>query len=299
MSEIIFKNQKEWRNAMFHAAGLKTVYINHFPQNCLFKTADIISADCSNFQKCLFNGADIYNLVPGANKGRLWPNNTGDCTCEQLIEQCSDKSADFAELLKKKQPMLLYLPGHIGAYIGEAVKVGNFYYNVVEWTAWDGDFSAGCIFSWIDKNGRRIAHKGSTNQCLSWTKYGKPSKWVKYVEDGKLVIDGVWDRETTKALQIFLGCSCKDGLIRGQLAKYRSFVPAITDQTAIFGNRTDATSIMVVRLQRFLKMKEKHCNGKLTKGTCKALNQFLGIKNKDIIDTKTVKALQKYLNENA
>ncbi len=296
MSEIMFATQSAWVKAMKHAAGLKTVYINHFPQNCLYKTADIVSADCSNFQKCLFNGADIYHLGAGKNTGRLWPKNTGDCTCEQLINQCTEKSSDFDKLLKNKEPMLLYLPGHIGAYIGQPVEINGKYYNVIEWTAWNGDFSPGCIYSWVTKDGKRLAHKGSTNQCYSWTKYGKPSKWVTYVQKGKLAVDGVWGTETTKALQKYLGCVCKDGILRGQITKYKENCPAISDKTAVFGSRTDATSITVIKFQRLIGMKEKKCAGHFTAETCKAINEFLGLKNRSKIDTKSVKALQEFLN---
>ena len=297
MSEIIFKSQKDWVKAMKKAASLKTVYINHFPQNCLFKTGDIISADCSNFQKCLFNGADIFNLSPGVNHGELWPKNTGDCTCEQLIAQCTELSSDFKKLLKEKKPALLYLPGHIGAYIGEEITINRFKYNVIEWTAWNsGDFSAGCIYSYIDDHGRRLNHKGGANQCLTWAKHGKPTKWVKYVDDGKLIVNGIWDIDTTKALQKYLKCVCKDGIIRCQVDKYKTNVPAIDPETIRFGDRTDGASITIIKFQQLCKMTEKKCTGHFTAETCKAINKFLGIKNKTVIDKTTVKALQKFLN---
>ena len=297
MAEIVFNSQKQWVKAMKKAASYKTVYINHFPQNCLFKTADIISADCSNFQKCLFCGADVYNLQPGKNTGKLWPKNTGDCTCEQLIAQCTEISSDFKKLLKEKQPALLHMQGHIGAYLGEDVIINRFTYNVIEWTAWNsGDFAAGCIYSYVDSSGRRLNHKGGANQCFTWSSYGKPTKWVKYIKDGKLLENGEWDIDTTKALQKFLKCVCKDGIIRCQLDKYKANVPALTKDTIQFGARTDGASITVIKLQQLCKMPEKKCTGHFTAETCKALNAFLGIKNKNVIDKTTVKALQKYLN---
>ena len=299
MSEIVFKSQKEWVKAMKKAASMKTVYINHFPQNCLFKTADIVSADCSNFQKCLFNGADVFNLQPGKNTGKLWPKNTGDCTCEQLIAQCTDISKDFKKLLKEKKPALLHMQGHIGAYIGETVTINRFQYNVIEWTAWNsGDFSAGCIYSYVDSSGRRLNHKGGANQCFSWTSHGKPTKWVKYVDDGKLVVDGKIGKETVQKLQKYLKCVCKGGVIRCQIDKYKSNAPAIQPEAIEFGPRTDAASITVIKLQQLIGMKEAKCTGHLTAETCKALNKFLGVKNNEKINEKCAKALQEFLNKN-
>ena len=178
MSRIIFKTQKEWVDAMKKAASYSTVYRNQYPYNLLYWDGSILSADCSNFQKALMNGRNVFSLgSAGSYQKDL--SNTGDCTELQLLNQCTDISADFSKL-KAWEPRILYMSGHIGAYIGEEVKINNRIYNVIEWTAWDGDFGAGCIYSYVTDKGLRLNHKYGY-QCMSWEKHGKATKWVNYV----------------------------------------------------------------------------------------------------------------------
>ena len=178
---IIFNSQNDWVSAMKKAVTYNTVYKAQYPYNLLYWTGSVLYGDCVNFQKALFNGRNVFSMAAGSYQGDL--NNTGDCDEIGLLNQCSEVSGDFSRL-KANEPRILYMSGHIGAYIGEEVTLGGKVYNVIEWTAWAGDFSAGCIYSYVDGSGRRLNHKGGS-QCMSWEKHGKPTKWVQYIYKDK------------------------------------------------------------------------------------------------------------------
>lgn len=180
---IIFKTQCDWVAAMKKAATYKTAYRAVYPYNLLFYGADgTLYADCVNFQKALFNGRNVYSMQANTYQNTL--NNTGDVNEIQLLNQCDNVSADF-RLLKAGEPRILWMDGHIGAYIGEEVKLNGYIYNCIEWTAWAGDFGhAGCIYSYVDSAGNRLSHKGGV-QSGRWLKHGLPSRYVQYIAEPK------------------------------------------------------------------------------------------------------------------
>ena len=155
-------------------ASRKTYYKNKFPDNlCYVHTDGRTSADCVNLYKAILNGYDVYNETPGYYQRSL--TNTGDCTEARLIGQCSDVSSDFSKLVDG-EPRLLYMKGHIGAFIGTNTINGKEY-NVIECTAsWGG----GILYSYVNAKGERYNHKnGSRNG--KWTQHGLMDKWVKYL----------------------------------------------------------------------------------------------------------------------
>ena len=155
-------------------ASRKTFYKNKYPYNlCYIHPDGRTSADCVNLYKALFNGYDVNKTNPGYFQRDL--SNTGDVTEYGLLKQCSDISSDFKKL-KDGIPEVLYMPGHIGGYIGTVTK-GQYTYNVIECTgAWGG----GIIYSWVDTDGTRRKYKGSSSTGGKWTKHGKPTKWISY-----------------------------------------------------------------------------------------------------------------------
>ena len=175
---IIFDTQKKWVDAMKQCAKYNTSYRNQYPYNLLFWTGSMLIADCVNFQKALFNGRNVYSM--GANTYQSNLSNTGDVNEIGLLNQCDNVSADFTKL-KANEPRILWMDGHIGAYIGEEVTLNGNVYNVIEWTAWTGDFGhQGCIYSYVDSYGRRLNHKGGY-QSGKWLKHGLPTRYVNYV----------------------------------------------------------------------------------------------------------------------
>ena len=156
-------------------ASRRTYYKNKWPDNlCYVHTDGRTSADCVNLYKAILNGYDVYNQTPGYYQRTL--TNTGDCTEARLMAQCSDVSTDFKKL-KNGEPRLLYMKGHIGAFIGSEIINGKEY-NVIEATAsWGG----GILYSYVNEKGERYNHKGGSRNG-KWTQNGLLTKWVKYVE---------------------------------------------------------------------------------------------------------------------
>ena len=177
MSRIIFNSPSDWVYARKYSANMNTRYNNTYPYNVMYFDGTTLTADCVNFDKSLFNGRDVYHMAPNSCQRDL--SNTGDCTELGLLNQCADVSADFTRL-KAGEPRVLYMDGHIGNYIGENVNINGNLYNVIECTGWTGDFGHdGIIYSWVDSDGTRRAHKGGAVSC-KWEKHGLPNKWVNY-----------------------------------------------------------------------------------------------------------------------
>lgn len=160
-------------------ASRKTFYKNKYPENlCYIHSDGRTSADCLNLYKAILNGYDITKTNPGYYQRDL--SNTGDCTESGLLKQCTDVSSNF-KLLKPGEPRLLYMSGHIGAYIGEEVIKDGKTYNVIECTVnWQG----GILYSYVDNSGVRFNYKGGS-RVSAWTKHGKLTPWVKYEEAPK------------------------------------------------------------------------------------------------------------------
>ena len=163
-------------------ASRKTYYKNKWPDNlCYVHTDGRTSADCVNLYKAILNGYDVYNQTPGYYQRTL--TNTGDCSEARLMAQCSDVSTDFKKLTNG-EPRLLYMKGHIGAFIGTEIINGKEY-NVIEATAsWGG----GILYSYVNEKGERYNHKGGARNG-KWTQHGLLTKWVKYLPIQKPVYD--------------------------------------------------------------------------------------------------------------
>lgn len=193
MSKIIM-NSSEFIHRAKTIANRQTSYKNKWPYNlCYVDAFHVTSADCLNLYKAILNGYDVNNETPGYFQRDL--SNTGDCTEIGLISQCSDVSNVFNRL-KESEPRILYMRGHIGAYIGTTQR-GIYTYNVIECTtSWGG----GVIYSWVDPDGTRRKYKNGP-VSRRWEKHGKMSRWVSYDADpkkktneeiAKEVIQGKW-----------------------------------------------------------------------------------------------------------
>ena len=298
MATIVFNSQKDWVAAMQKAAQYYTEYKNWFPYNLLYLESGILSADCVNFQKALFNGANPFNLQAGMNAGPYWPNNTGDCTELQLINQCSEVSTNFWTL-KADYPEILYMYGHIGAYIGKEVWINGYCYNVIECTAWTGDFGhTGIIYTYVDGYGNRLNHKGGY-QCGAWTHHGKPTKWVKFTEPApaKLDVDGEWGVATTKATQKFLGTE-QDGIVSNQPIALKPDCMNCLTESWEFVQSTSGYSPMIKALQKWCGMPATQQDGQFGPDSIRYFQRKLGVYADGFCGPNTVAAWQKYLNAN-
>ena len=165
--------KEQWVGYLIELANRESKYMNSSPFNLLYFDGEIWYADCVNLMKALFNGRDIYDFTPDIFQEDL--ENTGDIDANEMINLCTDISNDFT-LLKFNEPRIIYLQGHIGAYLGKNVYTKKGWCNVVETTSSFGDKIA---FSWVDNNGLRRDHKGGKIEG-KWRKHGKPSLWVEY-----------------------------------------------------------------------------------------------------------------------
>ncbi len=177
MSKVIMTAQ-EFVNRAKSIASRRTYYKNKWPYNlCYIHEDGRTSADCLNLYKAILNGYDVNNTKVGYFQRDL--SNTGDCTEFGLLSQCSDISNNFNKL-KEGEPRILYMRGHIGAYIGTVTNGVNTY-NVIECTTlWGG----GVIYSWVDSDGTRRKCKGG-QVSRKWESNGKMTKWVSYESDPK------------------------------------------------------------------------------------------------------------------
>ena len=154
------------------ARDRKSVYDNKYPYNCLYYDGTAWHTDCVHLHWALFNGKNINYL------GQEFISNycyNGDITNEGMIEKCTSVSSNF-NALKEGEPRILYLNGHIGAYLGKNVIVNGAVYNVVEAT---GAFGRKIAFSWVDNDGTRRDKRGG-NIYNRWTRHGLPTRWVIY-----------------------------------------------------------------------------------------------------------------------
>lgn len=210
MARIVMDAQ-ELVASLMELANSPSRYSNHYPENVLmYNTDGRWSADCLNLLKALFNGRDIHDRTIGSYQHDL--SNTGDVTEEGLINQCEDVSSDFTKL--GTMPVILYMKGHMGCYLGEERMVNGRTVNVVEATT---AFGGGIVYSYVDASGRRYDGKGG-EQLLTWEKYGKPTKWVEY---GKADIYKMqtlkYGTKGTIDITIFEAHMKKMGLYNGEL----------------------------------------------------------------------------------
>ena len=154
-------------------AARNTYYSNKYPNNlCYIHSDGRTSADCWNLIKALINGYDVNKTTVGYYQKDL--SNTGDCTVDGLIKQCTDVSTNFKKL-KNGEPRLLYMKDHAGSFIGEKVIDGKVY-NVIEST---GSWERKVLYSYVDETGARRHYKGAAKNG-QWTKHGKMTAWLDY-----------------------------------------------------------------------------------------------------------------------
>ena len=160
-------------------AARNTYYSNKYPNNlCYIHSDGRTSADCWNLIKALLNGYDVNKTTVGYYQKDL--SNTGDCTVDGLIKQCTDVSTNFKKL-KNGEPRLLYMKNHAGSYIGE-VEINGKLYNVIEST---GSWERKVLYSWVDPDGSRRHYKGAIKNG-TWTKHGKMTAWLDYSNSGQV-----------------------------------------------------------------------------------------------------------------
>lgn len=170
---MIPKTTTQFKNVLFDIIDhYKTGYWNEYPYNLgYYHNSGIFTFDCVNLTKAVLNGWEPIKQV-----GYFCDEfkRTGDCDELQLINQCRNISGDFSKL---KDVSVLYMPGHIGNFVGEFERNGKKY-NVIECTS--NDFASGVIPSYVDSFGYRFTHKNGMLLGGSWKKHGTMEKWLTY-----------------------------------------------------------------------------------------------------------------------
>ena len=169
----IVMTKDQWVSRLQSLASQKSAYSQKWGYNTLRWDGSKWWCDCSNLMKALFNGRDITDKTVGKFQSDL--SNTGDVNADGLIKKCKSRSYDFSKL-KKGEPRILHMSGHMGAYIGKEVSTDHGICNVIECTA---AWGAGIKYSYVDAKGRRLYGKNG-GQNGTWGSHALPSDWVSY-----------------------------------------------------------------------------------------------------------------------
>lgn len=108
-----------------------------------------------------------------------------------------------------------------------------------------------------------------------------------------ITVDGVWGKDTTKAMQKWLGVT-QDGIVSRQLKSCKKYLPSCSTGSWQFVILGLGGSAMIKALQKKLGVK---ADGYCGQATVKALQKFLGVTADGVCGKNTVTALQKYLNK--
>ena len=216
MNQWQIMTDNEWVEKLKTLARGKSNYRAEFPWNLLYWDGSRFWADCSNLEKALFNDRNINDKTVGSY---AWPvPATGDCTEYGLLIQCSDVQWGNFQNLRAGEPRIIYMDGHIGAYLGEeSEEPGQGIVNCVECT---GRWEDGIQFSYVAPDGARSWCKGA--QIVGyWEAHGLASKWVVYTdEEAQTVIELDKKNVDTKATgQHYDTKDLAVCIIRGKLGK--------------------------------------------------------------------------------
>ena len=261
----VIMTERQYVERLRNIAARKTFYKNKYPYNLLYINKDRrTSGDCLNTIKAILNGYNIFNNNIGYYQKDL--SNTGDCTEAELLCQCSDVSEDFSDL--GKHPLLLYMKGHVGSYLG--VEVGGIY-NVIECTK---SFGGGVVYSWVDPDGTRRNKKGGSKNG-KWTHHGRFTPWVQYEseepqETPKQSVYYVKKGDTLSSIAYANGMT---------LAKLVSYNPQIKDINKI--NVGDKIYLSADTTEEYYTVKKGDTLGSIARKFNISLNKLLGL-NPDI-----------------
>lgn len=136
---------------------------------------DHFCSDCLGFVHSVVNGFNGNKNVVGG--GALVDSYLTSTTESETLKQ-TVKSNDFHDMYPGE---LLYMPGHVGFYVGEFIKDGHVYNAAENTMSWN----KGLQPSYVDEKGRRFKYRGSL-QNGSWVYHGKINR-VVYSEKPKPV----------------------------------------------------------------------------------------------------------------
>lgn len=276
-----------------------TYYDNQYPSNCGEINPDgSISFDCINMVKSVLNEPDIvYKTSPAGyyvKPGQVIPDVDG----AGILALCTGvKWYDFSTI-SPGEFIYMRTDGHGGVFVGEFTS-GGYTFNVIECTA---AWKSGVVASYLDpKTGGRFSCKGGS-QIYAWEAHGKLTPYIDYTKSPeKVVVDGIWGKETTKLAQKVYGCKTVSGVIKHQKKSYKKVCPAC-DKSSWKFDGTDGYSPLIAKIQKELKLgfgKTHPSYGKFTKKTRRHLQKKIGVVVTGTFDAQSVRAFQRYINKKA
>lgn len=156
------------------------------------------------------------------------------------------------------------------------------------------------------KHPYHIVHTDSTTAVYGWVNKSTISKkdsGSTSTTTAKKVVDedGIWGVSTTKYTQKLMGTT-QDGIVSNQRKAAKKYIPAAHAGSWQFNKILGGGSPMIKKLQAYIGMTSKECDGLFGVGSIKQFQTFL--KNKGyytgsvdgVMGTGTAKAWQKYLN---
>lgn len=155
------------RNAGLSEYG-KIKYNNDYPYNVMKYNypEQYWTCDCLGFVHTMINGfCGDKSILGGGAVMDDFVNYSDEITT--ITKYCYDQSSDFNYILPGE---ILYMPGHVGLYIGEYTFADGRKFNVAECCY--SSFGGGGMLTWVDPDGLRRNHYNGSSAGF-WTKHGK------------------------------------------------------------------------------------------------------------------------------
>ena len=112
----------------------------------------------------------------------------------------------------------------------------------------------------------------------------------------KIVVDGLWGRDTTLKIQEVFNLECKDGIVSNQLSWWRDENPGLLDSTFEWKDYMAGGSLTICALQKLV---GANPDGYIGSETISKMQQWLGTPVDGCVSNPSamVSALQRWLNE--
>lgn len=217
----------EFVDELISIANLPTYYKNKFPQNCGYFNGNKYGFDCVCLIKCAMSG-----WLPSDVKGSYMSPSKfvcGDISEAQMLRGCNRHGKAFKDI--PAYGTLLYMPGHVGIYVGEHTLLDGKVVNSIECTT---SYGANKVtWSWFDLDGTRRPCKGGAKSNKKWTDWGVMDKWIDYVSINPEPLKVI---PTVPAPTIKRGAR-GDGALN--LQKCLNYCGYKLEEDGIFGTKTD------------------------------------------------------------
>lgn len=217
-------------------------------------------------------------------------------SCKKYLTAAHSGSWKFVSKSSSGSPMIKKLQAYIGvtadglAGYNTVVALQKFLKNKGLYSgSIDGIMGTGTVKGW-----QKFINQQFTSNSSSGSTGGTSSKKV-------VTEDGVWGVSTTKYTQKLMGTT-QDGIVSAQRKGAKKYLPAAHTGSWQFNKLVGGGSPMIKKLQAYIGMTSKDCDGLFGTGSIKKFQTFL--KNKGfytgsvdgILGTGTAKGWQKYLN---